>query len=68
MAFAPDLREMVLHKVYTMDKLPAGARLTGPAIIEEESSTLVIGRGGQAEVDARGWIVVELGDAKKEGL
>ncbi len=31
MAFAPDLREMVPHKVYAMDKLPAGARLTGPA-------------------------------------
>ncbi len=62
MAFAPDLREMVPHKVYAMDRLPAGTNLTGPAIIEEESSTLVIARGGRAEVDPRGWIHVMLGD------
>jgi N-methylhydantoinase A len=66
MAFSPDLREMIPHKVYAMDKLPAGSQLKGPAIIEEESSTLVIARGGKAEVDARGWIQVSLGDPQKE--
>ncbi len=66
MAFAPDLREMVPHKVYAMDKLPAGATLTGPAIIEEESSTLIVARGGKVEVDPRGWIHVTLGEPEKE--
>ena len=66
MAFAPDLKEMVPHKVYAMDRLPAGARIAGPAIVEEESSTLVIARGGHADVDSRGWILVELGDPKQE--
>jgi N-methylhydantoinase A len=65
-AFAPDLREMIPHKVYAMDRLPAGARIEGPAIVEEDSSTLVIARGGRAEVDPRGWILVTLGDPKQE--
>ena len=60
MAFAADLKEKIAHKVYAMERLPAGARIDGPAIVEEESSTLVIGRGGRAEVDPRGWILVVL--------
>ena len=57
---------MIAHRVYAMERLPAGARIAGPAIVEEDSSTLVIGSGGRAEVDGRGWILVELGDPRQE--
>jgi len=59
LAYAPDLSEMIPHKVYAMDRLEAGATFEGPAIIEEESSTFVMGQGSRAKVDARGWIAVD---------
>jgi len=63
MAYAPDSRAMIPHRVYAMDRLRPDTRISGPAIVEEESSTLVIARGGQATVDGRGWILVELMEA-----
>ena len=66
LAFAPDLREMVSHQVYDMDRLRPNTKSAGPAIIEEESSTLIVARGGRVTVDGRGWIVVELQEASLE--
>jgi len=60
LAYAPDLRRMVSHQVYDMDKLRPNTKISGPAIIEEESSTFIVARGGRVTVDGRGWIVVEL--------
>jgi N-methylhydantoinase A/oxoprolinase/acetone carboxylase beta subunit len=48
--------------VYDRYRLRAGDELTGPAVIEEEGSTLVVGPGGHATVAASGNIVVTLGD------
>jgi N-methylhydantoinase A len=59
-AYDPDTGAMIAHKVYRVESLPAGAVLDGPAIVEEDSSTLVIGARARAEVDPRGWITVEL--------
>jgi len=47
--------------VYDRDRLPAGARFTGPALVEDAGSTLVIGPAGEAAVMASGSIVVEIG-------
>ncbi|MBL6458162.1 hydantoinase/oxoprolinase family protein [Belnapia sp. T6] len=40
--------------------LPVGARLTGPALVEERESTCVIGPGATAEVDAWRNLVITL--------
>jgi N-methylhydantoinase A len=63
-AYEPRAGGYVPHAVYAMDRLPAGARIEGPAIIEEESSTLVMGVGTVAEVDGRGWLAVDLEGGK----
>jgi N-methylhydantoinase A len=59
-AFDPDTRTMVPHTVYAMDRLPAGASIAGPAIVEEDSSTFVLGTAATARVDPRGWLDVTL--------
>jgi N-methylhydantoinase A len=67
LAFCPSIRKMVPHAVYAMESLPAGVIFEGPAIIEEESSTLVIDVGDKASVDARGWVSVTLVDSENTG-
>ncbi len=57
----PELEAAVSAPVYDRYALRAGARLLGPAIVEENESTLVIGPGGRAEVLADGSIAVEIG-------
>ncbi|MDA7947756.1 MAG: hydantoinase B/oxoprolinase family protein [Hyphomicrobiaceae bacterium] len=64
LAYAPDLQRMVPHKVYAMNRLEAGMRIEGPAIIEEDSSTFVMAEGSRAEVDVRGWIAIEIEGAQ----
>jgi N-methylhydantoinase A len=46
--------------VYDRDLLPAGARIAGPAVIEEMSSTTVLGPNHHAEVDRFGTLVISL--------
>jgi N-methylhydantoinase A len=46
--------------VYRRGRIGAGARLTGPAIVEEETSTTLVPPEARAEVDGRGNLVVEL--------
>ncbi len=59
-AWSPRARRFVAHRVYAMDRLAAGASLAGPAILEEDASTLVVGDGATAVVDGRGWVMVTL--------
>jgi N-methylhydantoinase A len=46
--------------VHDRTSLGAGARLAGPAVIEEMSSTTVVGPGQHVHVDAIGNLIVEL--------
>ncbi|MBS0122707.1 hydantoinase/oxoprolinase family protein [Thetidibacter halocola] len=48
--------------VYRRDALPAGARLTGPAIILQKDSTTVVPPGATAEVHPSGSLILSLGD------
>jgi N-methylhydantoinase A len=48
-------------QIYDRDRLGAGARFSGPALVEDAGSTLVIGPGGTAEVMPSGSILVEIG-------
>ncbi|TPW30615.1 hydantoinase/oxoprolinase family protein [Pararhizobium mangrovi] len=49
--------------VYWRDHLPADATITGPAIIEQMDTTIVIEPGDRAGQDADGNIIIELRDA-----
>lgn len=46
--------------VYDRDLVPAGARIQGPAVIEEMSSTTVLGPDHHAEVDRFGTLIISL--------
>jgi N-methylhydantoinase A len=46
--------------VYDRARLQPGAEVRGPAVVEEEGSTLVIGPGGVARVAKSGNLVVTL--------
>jgi N-methylhydantoinase A/oxoprolinase/acetone carboxylase beta subunit len=59
-AWSPRGRRFISYRVYAMERLAAGDTLAGPAIVEENASTLVVGEGATAAVDARGFIMVTL--------
>ena len=48
-------------QIYDRDRLGAGARLSGPVLLEDPGSTLVIGPRAGAEVMPSGSILVEIG-------
>jgi 5-oxoprolinase (ATP-hydrolysing) len=67
----PVLREVplwfdgfVTAKVFAREDLRAGHHLEGPAIVLEDTGTLVVDPGFTAEVDARGWIVLEARESR----
>ncbi|MEZ5913968.1 MAG: hydantoinase/oxoprolinase family protein, partial [Paracoccaceae bacterium] len=49
--------------VYWRDHLPAGFTLTGPAIVEQMDTTVVIGPGEVARGDGEGNILIDVGGA-----
>ena len=57
-AWFPESEGWTATAVYRRDTLPAGARLQGPAIVEERESTTVLPPGMEAEVDAYGNLLV----------
>ncbi len=58
--YFPEWREHRTTPVYDRNELAAGDRFTGPAVIEERSSTLIISPGARFEVAASGNIIVTL--------
>jgi N-methylhydantoinase A len=58
-AFSIVQKDYILFTVYDRSKLFPGARIQGPAIIEERESTIVMGEDADARVDEFGfiWIV-----------
>jgi N-methylhydantoinase A len=59
-AYFPANRRFEPTTVYDRGRLAPGDEIRGPAVIEEEGSTLVIGPGGMARVVASGNLVVTL--------
>ena len=49
--------------VYARDRLKAGNRIAGPALIEEHASTTVLAPGDALEVDAAGNLLIAIGSA-----
>ena len=50
---------VVLAPVYDRDRLPAGAILQGPALVEEATTTSVVWAGQRASVDRFGLLSIE---------
>ena len=59
-AFSLVLKEYLPFTVYDRFKLFPGARLPGPAIIEERESTIIVGEDADASVDEFGFVWIEL--------
>jgi N-methylhydantoinase A len=64
--YFPEFRDFVPCPVYDRARLPVGARLAGPAVVEEPESTTVLPPGATAEVDRWAGLVVSLGGASRD--
>jgi N-methylhydantoinase A len=53
-------KKFVPFTVYDRAKLHPGARMAGPAIIEEKESTIVLGEDARARVDEYGFVWIEI--------
>jgi N-methylhydantoinase A len=58
--YFPEPRDYVETTVYERARLAPGLKIAGPAVVEEEGSTLVIGPGGHGRVAASGNLIVAL--------
>jgi N-methylhydantoinase A/oxoprolinase/acetone carboxylase beta subunit len=61
--FLPEAGKLVECTVYDRAALRPGATFQGPAIVEEDESTAVIGCAGVAEIDAAGNLLVTIAAA-----
>jgi N-methylhydantoinase A len=59
-AFCLKRKEFIPYTVYDRAKLFSGAAISGPAIIEEKESTIVIGAAADARVDEFGFVWIDL--------
>jgi len=59
-AYFPERRGFEQTTVYDRARLAPGDEIAGPAVVEEDGSTLVIGPGGTAKVAATGNLIVTL--------
>jgi N-methylhydantoinase A len=64
--FWPDDREWKPTSIYVGRELGAGQRFAGPAIVEQEFTTVVIHPGQSGQVDHNGNITIDI-DATQEG-
>lgn len=60
MAYVPEQKQYVQCKVYNRYALRPGARITGPALVEERESTCLVGTGQSAHIDDFHNLVVSL--------
>jgi len=58
--YFPDAGGFVESSVYDRYRLPIGAKVAGPAVVEEKESTLVFGPGAACEVHSSGSLVITL--------
>jgi N-methylhydantoinase A len=59
-AYFPEARGWVDTTVYDRERLAPGFEFAGPAVVEEEGSTLVVGPSGRVHVSRTGNLVVTL--------
>ncbi|KPK08480.1 MAG: hydantoinase [Betaproteobacteria bacterium SG8_39] len=59
-AYSARARDFVPHAVYDRYRLFPGAAFEGPAVVEERESTVILGEGARARIDARGFLWIDL--------
>jgi len=59
-AYCATAKDFIPYTVYDRYKLPPGARIAGPAIVEERESTVIIGSGAETRVDEYGFLWIAL--------
>ncbi|OGA67723.1 MAG: hydantoinase [Betaproteobacteria bacterium RIFCSPLOWO2_12_FULL_65_14] len=59
-AYCPVAKGFIPHTVYDRYKLPPGAEIAGPAIVEERESTVIVGSGAASRVDEYGFLWIDL--------
>jgi N-methylhydantoinase A len=62
-AFSAVVRDFIPYTVYDRYKLFPGAEFTGPAVIEEKESTLIVGEGARVATDEYGFLWIDLKEA-----
>ena len=60
-AYFPEVHGFVETPVYDRYRLPPGAQLCGPVILEEQESTVVLGPNDQVQTDAYLNLIVQVG-------
>jgi N-methylhydantoinase A len=60
-AFSGMARDFIPFTVYDRYKLSPGAEFSGPAIVEERESTVVVGEEAKVRVDEFGFLWIEMG-------
>ena len=60
-AFSLIQKDFIPFTVYDLFKLFPGARFSGPAIIEERESTIVVGEDARVRVDEHGFVWIYIG-------
>ena len=63
-AYFPEAGTYIKTKVYDRSHLTVGERFEGPAIIEEEGSTFIVGPDATVEVSATGNLIISIRDSK----
>ena len=58
--YFPEIRDFVETRVFERAKLPIGAKIQGPAVVEEPESTLIVGPEGTLTVEQGGNILVDI--------
>ncbi|MEX1301508.1 MAG: hydantoinase/oxoprolinase family protein, partial [Desulfotignum sp.] len=64
-AFSVLQKAYIDFTVYDRSKLFAGANFTGPAIVEERESTIVMGEDASASVDDKGFVWIRIREEEK---
>lgn len=63
-AFSGIVREFIPFTVYDRYKLSPGATFSGPAIVEERESTVILGEDATASVDEFGFLWIEIAPSR----
>ncbi len=63
-AYFSSASKPVTAMVYRRDHLGAGARVAGPALIQEHGTTTVLFENDACQVAASGELIVDVGDAR----
>ena len=59
-AYCAIASDYIPHTVYERYRLPPGAEIAGPAIVEERESTVIVGARARARVDEFGFLWIDL--------